>query len=478
MNGKARDTVDVAIVGGGSAGLSALRRVADRSGRYVLIDHGPLGTTCARTGCMPSKALLHVANAYYRARGLAEQGIGGTAGLACELPAVLRYVRQMRDRFTRGMVARTRELAGDNLVSGKAKLLGPDRLQVGEREIRAARIILATGAEPMVPGPWRALGDRLLTSDTLFEQEALPRRMALVGLGAIGLELGQALSRLGVSVTGFSLDPTIGGVTDPDVHAAAYDAIAHEFPMHLGAAAEIDMTGDRVRVYAGEASAEVSAVLAAMGVKPRLESLGLESLGVPLDARGLPPVHPQTGQVADLPIYLAGDNNGFRPVLHEALDEGLIAGSNAGLIGDAVCYCRRVPLRIVFSDPQLAVAGQSYAEIQDRAYVTGAADFRSQSRAVLAGGNAGLLHLYIDSVTGHLLGAEMACPEAEHLGHILALAVQADMTVFELLRMPFYHPTVEEALRTALHDAASRMAHYPRKPDLQLCESCAEPPLA
>jgi dihydrolipoamide dehydrogenase len=215
-----------------------------------------------------------------------------------------------------------------------------------------------------------------------------------------------------------------------------------------------------------------------MGVAPNLEGLGLEKLGIELDKRGVPDFNPATSQVADLPVYIAGDSNGCRPILHEALDEGYIAGNNASP-KEPSAYCRRTPLRMVFSDPQIAVVGRPYSNLEDANadVAIGEADFAEQSRAVVEGANHGLLRVYVERNTARLLGAEMAVPAAEHLGHILSLAIQNRMTVFEMLQMPFYHPTLEEGLRSALRDAARQLPAEERPSEMLLCESSAEPPL-
>lgn len=468
--------VEVAIIGAGSAGLSALRQVKKSTDRFVLIDPGPLGSTCARVGCMPSKALIHVANVLHRHQEYAAMGLTGTA--PCDVRAVLQHVRALRDHFVGGMVKTTNELAGQGWIRGRAVLEGPNRIRVDDRVIHAKRIILATGARPLVPKAWAPFGDRILTSDTFFEQEDFPPRMAVIGLGAIGLELGQALSRLGVAVTGFDEADTMGGLQDPLVREAALTAQRKEWDLHLGATAQIRETSDGLEVSANGISVVVDQVLAAVGVRPNLQDLGLETLGLSLDPRGMPPVNPNTLQIGDLPVYLVGDANGIRPILHEALDEGFIAGSHSGQGGGVVCGSRRVSLRIVFSDPHCVSVGIPFSELEHRQIVIGEASFTDQSRAVLEGRNAGALRVYADRSTGQLLGAEMAVPDGEHLGHLLALAIHAKQSVFDVLHIPFYHPTIEEGLRTALRMIAASVGREDVPGEISLCESSAEQALS
>ncbi len=320
--------VEVIIVGAGTAGLGALREVRKRTQSFVIINDGPWGTMCARTGCMPSKALIEAANDFHRRLVLSELGISGGEALRVDGRAVLERVRQVRDTF----VTETRELTddlGERAISGRARLRGPHEVEVNGRLLQGRSIVLATGSRPAVPEGWKTFADRLLTTDSLFEESALPSRLAVVGLGPVGLEMAQALARLGVQVTGFQARRTVAGLSDGPVNDAAIDGLRREVPLHLGHAAQLTAANDGLRVTAGPASVVVDRVLVAMGRTPNLEGLGLESLGVPLDERGQPPVDRATLQVAGLLVFLTGDANAEVPLQHEAADDGHIAGLNA-----------------------------------------------------------------------------------------------------------------------------------------------------
>jgi len=214
-------------------------------------------------------------------------------------------------------------------------------------------------------------------------------------------------------------------------------------------------------------------VIAALGRQPNLDGLGLEHLGVTLDRHGMPPINLHSMQIADLPVYLAGDANGKAPLLHESADEGYIAGVNA-LAEAPAHFAPRTPLGIIFVEPNIAFVGKRYAELDPDTSITGTASFDNQGRARAAQRNAGLMHLYADKRTGELLGAEMCVPAGEHMAHLLALVIGRQLTVNDLLRMSFYHPVLEEGLRTALRDLAVQLPGA-KKPDLDLCNAdCAE----
>ena len=447
--------VDVAIIGAGSAGLYALPHIRRARKSFAIIDPGPLGTTCARVGCMPSKAAIQVAEDFHRREAHAEEGIRGELGL--DPSAAWAHVRKIRDFLVGRVLAKSRLAELDQYVQGRAVLLEPTLIGVDEQRIRADRIIVAVGSRPVLPSAWEPFRSRIATTDTLFETPELPRSLAVLGLGVIGLELGQALSRLGVEVTGFDQLETVSGVRDPEVAQAAIDLVGRDFPMHLGAPAELSWEGDRVRVAAGERSVVVDQLLVAVGRVSNAADLGFEALGVEVDRRGLPAFDPHTMQVGQLPIFIAGDATGDRPILHEAADEGRIAGYNA-VAESVTAFRRKVPLAITFTDPNIVTAGKWYNEIDDHdAIEVGEVRLDGSGRAVVMGKNRGVIRVYGEKGTGKLVGAALVAPHGEHLGHLLAWAMQQGMTAYELLRMPYYHPVIEEALQNAVYDLVAKL---------------------
>ena len=460
---------DVVIIGAGSAGLSALREVRKRTDNFVLINDGPWGTTCARVGCMPSKLLIEAANAFHRRISFDEFGITGANHLGVDSHRVLQRVRRLRDDFVASTLKSVKEL-GSRALSGHASILSPEEILVNGEKYQAREIIIATGSRPVVPESWQNLGDRLLTTDTLFEQETLSKRIAVIGMGPIGLEMAQALSRLGVHVTGFGSRAMIGGISDPLINQVTVSLLAEEFPLHLGARANVAMKSQNgsITVSTEDVEVEVDSVLAALGRRPNIDKINLEALGVPLDEKGFPPVNPDTLQIADLPVFLAGDVNQRHPLLHEAADDGHIAGLNA-MNEELICFKRRTPLAIVFSDPNIAVVGKSFDSLQQEDIRVGEVNFSRQGRALSAQVNRGVLRVYAAADGGQLLGAEMCAPAGEHLSHLLALAIGQSLTVWDLLRLPFYHPVLEEGLRTALRNLASKFPAR-QESDLAACE--------
>lgn len=450
-------SVEVAIIGAGSSGLSALSQVRPRTTDFVLINGGHLGTTCARVGCMPSKAAIQIGDDYHRRALFELQGIEGADELSLDRVEAMEQVRDLRDDFVGRVTSNsTDKMPPEKVIDGYAKFTGPNTLEVNGETIEAKRIIIAAGGRPIMPEAWRAFGDKVLTTDEFFEQESFPDRMAVIGLGVIGLELGQTLARYGVKVTGVEATGLLAHLSDPVADKAALAAFSREMDIWMDSTAELSASGDSIKVTAGDKQVEVDQVLVSIGRKPNLDTLNLEALGVDLDANGLPPFNPNTMQIGDLPVYIAGDINMDLPILHEAGDEGKIAGYNATQ-DQPKAFARRTPLAIVFSDPNIVTVGANYNELDEDRIVIGEMPMQPVGRALIMGQNSGILRVYANKSDGTLLGASFVGARAEHLGHLTAWSIQQGMTVLDMLRMPFYHPVIEEALQAALRDALGKL---------------------
>jgi dihydrolipoamide dehydrogenase len=462
--------VDVAVIGAGSAGLaaySAARKSAKSGSRIVLIESGPYGTTCARVGCMPSKLLIAAAEAAHMLG--AAPAFGVHPGLVrIDGAAVMARVRSERDRFVGFVIDGVDRIPAADKIIGRARFIGPRTLQVdGYAIIEAGAIVIATGSTPVVPDAWKEAGARVIISDDVFDWTDLPASVAVIGSGVIGLELGQALHRLGVRVSVFARGGTVAQLTDPQVRQVAQQVMEAQLDMRFHTAIEsITPHGHQLTVSsrdgAGhERSEQFDYVLAAVGRSPNLQGLGLELAQIALDARGVPLHDKKTMQCGASAIFIAGDADDERPVLPEAVDQGRIAGANAGRYPDVQKGLRRTALTIAFTEPQIATVGARHKELcvsHAGQFAVGTVSFENQGRSRVMLQNQGALHVYGELGSGRFLGAEMVGPRAEHLGHLLAWACQAGLTVAQMLDMPFYHPVVEEGVRTALQDLAKALA--------------------
>jgi dihydrolipoamide dehydrogenase len=451
--------VDVAVIGAGTAGLAAYRAARAAGARAVIIEGGPYGTTCARVGCMPSKLLIAAAEAAHAVGRAPGFGVHVDGPLRVDGREVMARVRRERDRFVGFVVEGVESIPAADRIRGYAWFLDPHTLEVeGGPLIRARSVVIATGSRPNAPPLLADLGDRLVVNDDVFAWETLPKSVAVFGPGVIGLELGQALARLGVRVVVLGRGGRLGPITDPFVQRAALKAFAADFELDPDAhVSRVARAGDEVEIEylgpdGGKRVERFEYVLAATGRSPNVDRLGLERTGLALDARGVPLFDPHTMQAGASAIFIAGDASNYAPILHEAADEGRIAGGNAARFPKVQPGARRAPLGIVFTDPQIAIVGGGFAHLKAHALAAGEVSFEDQGRSRVMLRNHGHLRVYGDPTTGRFLGAEMVGPDAEHIGHLLSWALQAGMTVEEMLQMPFYHPVVEEGLRTALRD--------------------------
>lgn len=451
---------DIAIIGAGTAGMYAMREVR-RAGRdFVLIDHGPLGTTCARVGCMPSKVALHCGAQWAARKTLAAIGVHGVAGLTIDRSAAWATVRRQRDLFAANATSKARAGAGERLIEGRARFIEPTWIEVtraeGVQRVRARSVVLTTGSRPVMPGWLEPVRDRTLSTDELFELETLPGSVGILGLGAIGLEMGLALSRMGVRVMGADVAPHVGGISDPAVAERAHQRFGDEISMWLGTTATLERTASGVVMTADGQRAEVELLLASLGRRPNTDELGLDGAGFPLDARGNPLFDPATLQVGDLPVFIAGDANADRPLMHEAADEGAMAGFNAAAAAPTR-FARKVPLGIAFSAPDVVSVGLRWDELDTGSVVIGTASGEANGRARILGATDSLLRVYADAGDGRLLGAAMIATGGEHLAHLLAWAIQRGESARGLLELPFYHPVIEEMLQSALQDIVRQL---------------------
>lgn len=466
---------DVAVIGAGTAGMTAYRAAREHTDRVVVVEGGPYGTTCARVGCMPSKLLIAAAEA---AHTIAEAPAFGVHAGAVRVDgrAVMARVRAERDRFVGFVVEAVERWPDEARIRGHARFVADQVLQVDDHtRIEADRIVIATGSSPALPRAWRdALGDRLLVNDDVFEWQDLPRSIAVVGAGVIGLEIAQALHRLGVRVKLYGRGGRVGPLTDPALQDETRRVLAATLPMNVHADhLTLRREGDEIVVSGtGGPDERFDGLLAATGRRPNVDALGLEHTTLPRDASGVPEVDRRTGQIGATRVFMAGDVSELHPLLHEAADDGRIAGDNAGRWPDIRVRPRRAPLAVVFSDPQIMIAGRSHRDLVDAkvAFESGAVSFEDQGRSRVMRVNRGRLHVYGERASGRFLGAEMIGPAAEHLGHLLAWSAQRGDTVQAMLDSPFYHPVIEEGLRSALRDLQRALRMGP--PPVERCLDC------
>ncbi len=457
---------DIAIIGGGTAGMSAYKAAVAHTPSVAVIEGSSFGTTCAKVGCMPSKLLIAASDAAAAIRRAPAFGIHSDQ-LIVDGRAVMKRVRNERDRFVGFVLESVDSWPTEHRFVSKARFIDPHTISLDNGDtIVAKRFVIATGSSATVLPDWKKeLGDRLLVSDDVFSWNDLPESVAVVGAGILGLEIAQALHRLGVRVRLLGKGRKVGPLTSPALQAETLKVFTTELPLSADAQ-ELTVRRQENKVVVKWVEQEspkeegFDYLLACIGRNPNLSEINLQATGLTLNDQGTIHSNAQTTQTQVPHIFLAGDVRADKPLLHEAADEGKIAGDNAGRYPDIRSQPRRVGLAIVFSSPQLAIAGQGFAELKQQGveFLTGCVSFHDQGRSRIALQNQGALEIYADRHSGKVLGAEMVGAAAEHIAHLLAWSVQRGDTIKQMLEAPFYHPVIEESIRTALKELRRDLA--------------------
>lgn len=452
---------DVAIIGAGSAGLAAYHAAKAVGAKVLLIEAGAGGTTCARYGCMPSKLLLAAARAARDTK--AAKMFGVHAGdLNVNGKAVMTRVRRERDHFVEAVLEDVAAIPPADRLHGRARFAGPDTLTVDNHTLVTARaVVIATGARPVVPADLaETCQERVVTHETVFDIETLPRSLAVIGAGPLGLELALAFVRLGVKTTVFDEGDTIGAVGDPVVAKAVADQMKRELVLELGVRVQAKRKADGdILLHWTEAGGKArhrtfDYVFVATGRTPALDGLDLNLARLDCDEDGVPIFDPDTFRCGRSNIFIAGDANNDRSVLHEASLQGELAGRNAVHLPKLEKRAPMPQMAVVYSDPDIATVGPGWDEEMAKGWIVGCSDDVGRARVDCR--PSGILRVYAGARDGVLLGGELFGPDVEHLAHLLAWAVQLKMTAKDVLALLFYHPTMEESFRTTLRDLADQ----------------------
>ncbi len=450
--------VEYVILGVGTAGLGAFSRIRKQTDSVLLIQHGPYGTTCARVGCMPSKMLIAAGDLAHAIDEGAYFGIDGHYQVNGK--RVFERLKQDRaDKFVGGVMKYVKSIKDQFKIEGKATFVDQHTIDVdGKLQIKADKVIIACGSAPYVSPVFESLQHELDTSDTIFELDDLPKSLAVVGLGVIALELGQAFHRLGVATTLYGRSGRIGAFEHPDMQKEVMRTLQQELDIvpqgNFTKATKV--VGGYELTYvtgAGETITKTyERVLLASGRVSNLKSMNLEKAGLELDSRGIPKYDLLTMQCGDAPVFIAGDATEDLPLWHEAYIEGRIAAASAISYPQRQEGKRSAGLGIFFTDPQMATVGASYSALDPEQIIVGRARMRGP-RHEIYNDLRGMIQVYVAKDSGILLGAEIFGRGAEHMAQTLVLAIEHEMTVAEILQMPVYHPSLEEVMKEALNKA-------------------------
>lgn len=451
----------LAVVGAGPGGYAAAFLAADLGMNVVLVEQEPrLGGVCLLRGCIPSKALLHVARILAEARQVAEWGVRFSAP-AIDIETMRRRKEQVIATLARGLgqLAQRRKV---QLVHARAtfedshtlKLTPAGKDAPAEGVLHFEHCIVATGSRPVMPPPFDRPGNRVMDSTAALELAEVPQRLLIVGGGYIGLEMGTVYAALGSRVTVVELTAGLLPGVDRDLVKPLAEKLARRFEaVYLNTkAAALSEADDAVEVqFEGAAQPAVQRfdrVLVCVGRRPNSDRLGLENTLAEVDGQGFIAVDEQQ-RTADPAILAIGDVAGGPMLAHKATHQGKVAVE--ALAGHAATFAPRAVPAVVFTDPEIAWAGltRSQAESQGRDVATAVFPWAVSGRAQAVGATEGLTRWLIDRASGRVLGCGIVGAGAGELLSEAALAIELGATAEDLAETIHPHPTLSETLCAA-----------------------------
>jgi pyruvate/2-oxoglutarate dehydrogenase complex dihydrolipoamide dehydrogenase (E3) component len=466
-------TYDFIVIGGGSAGFNAARVAAGHGLRTAVVDGArQLGGLCILRGCMPSKTLLYAAEVLHRAQHGADFGL--TIGSArANLPALQARKRRIIGEFA-GYRARQLKAGPYRLFRAQARFLDPHTILLSDgRRLTGRHFLIATGskiATPPVPGLDRV---KCWTSDEVLALDFVPPSVLVLGGGVVAVELAQYLRRIGSRVV--LLQRSEHTLRDHSAEAARV--------------VEAGLRADGIEVFTGTTITEVAAVklgvsvtfrhrgavltrrarhlFNALGRSPNTAGLGLAAAGVRARADGQVAIN-RWQQTSAPHIYAAGDCSGPVEIVHVAIQQGELAARHAARVKGLKPIDYGLLLNVVFTDPQLATIGRPEHELVAAKvpFLSASYPFDDHGKSILMEAKLGFVKVLAEPKRGRILGAEIVGPDAGELIHCFSAALALRATVFDLLRAPWYHPTLAEIVTYPLEELAERISRRadPRDP--------------
>lgn len=456
---------DVVVLGSGPGGYVAALRAAQLGARVCLVERDALGGTCLNRGCIPSKALIHSAELWKRAREGAAFGVRADHFVFDWAQAQARK-NEVVGAQVKG-IGMLLAAAKVDVKRGEGSLLDARRLQVrtasGAETVEGTALIIATGSEPRgLPGV--ALdGERVLSSTEALSLPALPQTFLVIGGGVVGMEFASMLSSLGTRVTVVEMLPQLLAMEDPMLVRVVQGALQKQgVAFHVNAKVErVEPTPAGVRVeISGGAAVEAELVLVATGRRLNSAGIGLEAAGV-RTVNGAIEVNERMETSAP-GVYAIGDVTGAWLLAHVASMQGLVAAANAMGADERMDYSA-VP-NCIYTDPEVASVGLSETKARElgRAVKVGRFNFAGLGKAMCIGETVGMVKVVADAATDQVLGVGMVGPHATDLIAEGTVAVRQGLTAAQLAHTIHAHPTLPEAFAEAVHDVHGRAIHKAR----------------
>ncbi len=461
----AGERFDLVVIGSGPGGYTAAIRAAQLGMGVACVEkYEPLGGTCLNVGCIPSKALLDSSEHFAEARdGLAAHGVV-VADVRLDLPKMM----ARKQRVVRGLTQGVASLFKKNKIErvfGTARFASPHQLIVAggdaERTLDTERVLIATGSKPTPLPSVQCDGERIVYSTEALSLTSVPKRLLVVGAGAVGLELGSVWARLGAQVTVVEFLDRIVPLMDRGMGKQLQTALKKQgltFRLET-AATKAERTEQGVRVTLeskGQSSVEdVDVVLVAIGRRPYAEGLGAREIGITFDDRGRIVVN-ERFETAVSGVFAIGDVIAGPMLAHKAEEEGVAAVE--GMTGQPVHVTYEAIPNVVYTWPELASVGLSEEEAAERGIPLdiGTFPFAANARAKCLGAIEGGVKMLADARTDRIVGVHILGPRASDLIAEAALAIEYSASSEDVARTPHAHPTLPEAIKEAALGVAKR----------------------
>ncbi len=461
----------VVVVGAGPGGYVAALRLAQLGKDVILVDKGPrLGGVCLNVGCIPSKALIHVADLAYEVRHGEGMGLS-VDGLRVDLPKMVGWKDGIVERLTGGVEFLCSK-NGVEVVYGTARFTSDRSLQVsgadGVTEIQFETAVIATGSKAMELPNLPFDGVRVIGSTEALSLQEVPSRLVVVGAGYIGLELGTVYAKLGSEVTVVEFLPEIMPGLDRDAAKALQRRLKKlKIKLLLNHRAEsFDDGGDPGLVAIGPDDQEIripaDLVMMSVGRVPRSADLGLEKIGVATDPKGFITVNDR--QQTNVPgIYAIGDVAGGMLLAHKAYQEAKVAAEV--IAGEPAAFDNVAIPAVVYTDPEIAWAGLTEDEAVNQGYevVTGTFNFKASGRAMTLDATDGFVKAIADAGTKQLLGVVAVGRGVSELIGEATLALEMGAFLEDIALTIHSHPTMSEAFQEAVEAALGKAVHQVNK---------------
>ena len=461
-------TFDAVVLGSGPGGYVCAIRLAQYGLKVACIDKGALGGVCLNVGCIPSKALIHASKVYKKAKDGANMGILAR-DLGVDMAAMQAWKTGITHKLSSGIGGLFKG-NGVTHIAGAGKLAGPGKIVVtgadGKTEtVGYGKLVLATGSSPIEIAGFAFDGKQIIDSTGALAISELPKAMAVIGGGVIGLELTDVYARLGVQVTVIEAAERILSMFDVDVARPVYQKQIKLGVKHLQGAKALGATkleDGRVRVdveVAGKKDAvEVDVVLVAVGRRPNTRDLGLETVGLTPDKRGVIAVDNQLRTTA-VNIWAIGDITPGPMLAHKASKDGEIAAESVA--GKTTALDVTAMPNVVYTDPEIATVGPTLAELQatGKPLKIGKFSFGALGRAMTANATEGFVRIISDEKTDVVLAVQIVGAEASELIASAALALEMAATTEDIALTVHAHPSMAEAIMEAAHGAMGHPLH-------------------